>query len=89
MGSHQRLKMNTQYVWSISFDFFFQNKDICHFLLTNLSQSDSGTQRFIWKCNLDAIINCLGDLKDFPVDSSSQYEGPTLFIGGSESDYLS
>lgn len=55
------------------------------FLLTNLVE-DNG--RFRWRVNLRAIIRNLPNIVgDFPLNGSS-YPGPTLFVGGSKSDYI-
>ncbi|XP_044143014.1 protein ABHD11 isoform X1 [Bufo gargarizans] len=55
------------------------------FLLTNLVQENG---HFKWRVNLDAISNHLQDLLDFP-EFHTSYPGPTLFLGGAHSPYIS
>ncbi|XP_073421884.1 sn-1-specific diacylglycerol lipase ABHD11 isoform X1 [Dendrobates tinctorius] len=55
------------------------------FLLTNLVQENG---HFKWRVNLEAISNHLQDLLDFP-DFHCSYPGPTLFLGGANSPYIS
>lgn len=55
------------------------------FLASNLIQAKN---RYRWKVNLDSIINNYNELCGFPEFKDVQYDGPTLFIGGSESNYL-
>ncbi|KAJ8313039.1 hypothetical protein KUTeg_010412 [Tegillarca granosa] len=54
------------------------------FLATNMIHKDG---RFRWRVNLDSIINNYLPLCKFP-EFDTQYKGPTLFIGGSESEYI-
>lgn len=56
------------------------------FLVANLIQTD---MKFGWKVNLDSIINNFEHISSFPEFSNICYDGPTLFIGGSESKYIS
>jgi len=54
------------------------------FLLTNLVEHDG---RFRWRVNLKSIINNLHNIIGlFPFESV--YRGPTLFVGGQLSDYI-
>ena len=54
------------------------------FLLTNLVEQDG---RFRWRVNLKGIMTNLHHIiGEFPFNST--YSGPTLFIGGQESDYI-
>ncbi|XP_072284738.1 sn-1-specific diacylglycerol lipase ABHD11 isoform X2 [Pyxicephalus adspersus] len=55
------------------------------FLLTNLVQENDN---FKWRVNLEAISNHLQDLFDFP-EFQDPYSGPTLFLGGANSPYIS
>ncbi|XP_062868008.1 sn-1-specific diacylglycerol lipase ABHD11 [Trichomycterus rosablanca] len=55
------------------------------FLLTNLVEQNG---HYEWRVNLEAISNHLEDLMGFP-EFSTTYEGPTLFLGGSSSAYIS
>lgn len=56
-----------------------------HFLAGNLTLKDD---RFTWKCNLDTIINTFPVLAHFPEFEKQPYEGKTLFVGGSKSQYI-
>ena len=62
-----------------------ESDSIREFLLTNLQRDDQGA--FRWRCNLEAIARNFDLVRGFP-DFSGQYSGPTLFIKGSESDYI-
>ncbi|NWI68883.1 ABHDB protein, partial [Todus mexicanus] len=55
------------------------------FLLTNLVEMEG---RYVWRVNLEAISHHLTDIMNFPV-FHKPYLGPTLFLGGSESPYMS
>ncbi|XP_050181949.1 protein ABHD11 isoform X1 [Myiozetetes cayanensis] len=55
------------------------------FLLTNLVEAEG---RYVWRVNLEAISQHLADIMNFPV-FHKPYPGPTLFLGGSESPYIS
>ncbi|KFV48497.1 Alpha/beta hydrolase domain-containing protein 11, partial [Gavia stellata] len=44
--------------------------------------------RHIWRVNLEAISHHLADIMNFPV-FHKPYPGPTLFLGGSNSPYIS
>ncbi|NWU98608.1 ABHDB protein, partial [Upupa epops] len=55
------------------------------FLLTNLVEVEG---RCIWRVNLEAISRHLTEVMSFPV-FHKPYLGPTLFLGGSKSPYLS
>lgn len=54
------------------------------FLLQNLVLENGA---FRWRINLDAIEANMPDLIGFPDLGDRRYEGPTLFIGGAESNY--
>ncbi|KAM3928219.1 sn-1-specific diacylglycerol lipase ABHD11 [Leptodactylus fuscus] len=62
-----------------------KESSIRQFLLTNLVQENG---HFKWRVNLDAISNHLQDILDFP-ECHSSYTGPTLFLGGANSPYIS
>ncbi|XP_052801237.1 protein ABHD11-like [Mya arenaria] len=62
-----------------------QDEAMRHFLASNLVIRDN---KFGWKCNLDSIINNFHDIASFPKFEEEQYYGGTLFIGGSNSNYL-
>lgn len=55
------------------------------FLLTNLVEQNGN---YAWRVNLEAISAHLNELMSFP-NFSSVYEGPTLFLGGASSAYIS
>lgn len=59
--------------------------DVREFLLTNLQRDDDDGYR--WRCNLEAIARHFDDIRGFP-ETDARFEGPVLFIKGSESDYL-
>ncbi len=53
------------------------------FILKNLQRGDDG---FYWRLNVKALVDNYGDILDAP--KGNPYPGPTLFVKGSESDYL-
>ncbi|WP_448202882.1 alpha/beta fold hydrolase [Azospirillum sp. sgz302134] len=55
------------------------------FLLQNLVLEQG---KFHWRINLDAIGASMANLIGFPDLGDKQYSGPTLFIGGTRSDYI-
>ncbi|NWI55303.1 ABHDB protein, partial [Calyptomena viridis] len=55
------------------------------FLLTNLVEVEG---RYVWRVNLEAISQHLTDIMNFPV-FHKPYPGPALFLGGSDSPYIS
>ncbi|KAM6192711.1 sn-1-specific diacylglycerol lipase ABHD11 [Sarcoramphus papa] len=55
------------------------------FLLTNLVEVEG---RYVWRVNLEAISHHLADIMNFPV-FHKPYPGPALFLGGSNSPYIS
>ncbi|XP_072934541.1 sn-1-specific diacylglycerol lipase ABHD11-like [Epargyreus clarus] len=59
-----------------------------NFLITNLVQTNTGT--YTWRVNIPALKeNFQGHIACFPSNLKGlQYCGPTLFIGGSLSDYI-
>jgi esterase len=62
-------------------------KDIStrQFLLKNLTRTDSGG--FEWKHNLPVIREQIENVGE-PLPENTRYEKPTLFIAGSQSDYI-
>lgn len=62
-----------------------QDLDVRQFLVTNLLKTNT---TFRWKVNLDSIINNFRTVCEFPSIPDVCYNGPTLFIGGSESKYI-
>lgn len=55
------------------------------FLLQNLVSRDEG---YAWRINLDAIANAMEQLTGFPDVSGLEYDGPSLFVSGVNSDYV-
>ncbi|KAM6403083.1 sn-1-specific diacylglycerol lipase ABHD11 [Rhynochetos jubatus] len=55
------------------------------FLLTNLVEVEG---RYAWRVNLEAISHHLADIMNFPI-FHKPYPGPALFLGGSNSPYIS
>lgn len=55
------------------------------FLLKNLERNNDGSYR--WRMNLDAISEHIEEI-GFGLDSSEIYEGDTLFIRGTRSNYI-
>ncbi|RXN27071.1 alpha beta hydrolase domain-containing 11 [Labeo rohita] len=62
-----------------------KERSVRQFLLTNLEEQNG---HYGWRVNLEAISKHLEDLIGFP-DFNTTYEGPTLFLGGSSSAYIS
>ncbi|XP_019751976.1 sn-1-specific diacylglycerol lipase ABHD11 [Hippocampus comes] len=62
-----------------------KERSVRHFLLSNLVERDG---RYVWRLNLDAISAHLRDVSGFPAFGSA-YHGPTLFLGGASSGYIS
>ncbi|XP_034237430.1 protein ABHD11-like [Thrips palmi] len=62
------------------------DKPLRDFLIMNLIEAEKG--KYTWKINLDALANnFMTKIATFPKINST-FEGPTLFIGGTKSDYL-
>ncbi|KAK4501824.1 hypothetical protein PRZ48_007633 [Zasmidium cellare] len=61
---------------------------IRQFLLTNLMRAEDGTQKF--KVPLKYLTDSLSHLGDFPYKDPDEmrWEGPTLFVRGTQSHYL-
>ncbi|KAI6074211.1 Protein ABHD11 [Aix galericulata] len=62
-----------------------QHPQLRQFLLTNLVEVEG---HYVWRVNLEAISHHLEDILSFPV-FHKPYPGPTLFLGGSNSPYIS
>lgn len=59
------------------------------FLITNLMKDDADGE-FRWRINIEALEeNFIEHIATFPDSTGLKYEGKTLFIGGSKSDYIS
>ncbi|XP_011506252.1 PREDICTED: alpha/beta hydrolase domain-containing protein 11-like [Ceratosolen solmsi marchali] len=64
-----------------------KSNPIRQFLLTNLVEAEPG--KYKWRLNLKVLEdNFPTRIAVFPLEKNKAYNGPTLFIGGSESDYL-
>lgn len=62
-------------------------KSLRDFLITNLAKDENGD--FRWRINLETLERCFDEgVANFPDPTGLEYDGPTLFIGGSKSDYL-
>lgn len=61
---------------------------IRQFLLTNLMRTEEGTQKF--RVPLEYLTKALGKLGDFPFNDpdETRFEGPTLFVRGTQSHYI-
>lgn len=57
------------------------------FLATNLVRTPAGGWR--WQVNLPVLTAALPDLEANPLQGDDRYTGPTLFITGGKSDYVS
>lgn len=56
------------------------------FLITNLAKTENG---FRWRINLETLERRFEEgVANFPDVTGMQFDKPTLFIGGSRSDYL-
>jgi esterase len=55
------------------------------YLLQNLEHGDGGWR---WRIDLAALDAAMGDLRGFPDPGTAQFPGPTLFVYGTESDYV-
>jgi len=55
------------------------------FLLQNLVSRDGG---YAWRINLDAIANDMEQLTGFPDVTGLEYDGPSLFVSGADSEYV-
>ncbi|XP_051956310.1 protein ABHD11-like isoform X2 [Xyrauchen texanus] len=62
-----------------------QERSVRQFLLTNLEEQNG---EYGWRINLDAIANQMEDIIGFPKFNTT-YKGPSLFLGGSSSAYIS
>lgn len=62
-------------------------KPLRDFLITNLAKTDDGS--FKWRINLETLEKCfLEGIAKFPNVENMKFEGDTLFIAGTKSDYL-
>jgi len=62
------------------------DRNLCRFLLQNLVRTGNG---FTWRINLPVLENNIDRIADFPEFPPSQrFDGPSLFLGGSQSDFI-
>lgn len=79
---HQGRKVADQRLSEIIDDLSLRN-----FLITNLAKTEAGD--FVWRINLETLEKCFEEnVANFPIEEGMKFDGPTLFIGGSKSDYL-
>ncbi|XP_048839861.1 protein ABHD11 isoform X2 [Brienomyrus brachyistius] len=62
-----------------------KERSVRQFLLTNLVEQNG---HYAWRVNLEAISNHMEDILSFP-EFNATYHGPTLFLGGTSSAYIS
>ncbi|HLS34302.1 MAG TPA: alpha/beta fold hydrolase, partial [Brevibacterium sp.] len=61
------------------------NRGTRGFLLQNLRSTDGG---YTWQPNLDLLYESLPTIGGFPDMEGREFTGPTLWVGGSESGYI-
>jgi esterase len=64
---------------------YLDSTAVIDFLLTNLQRKKSG--KYTWRFNLDALSKHFSEIKAWP-ERQGVFRGSTLFIKGSESEYL-
>lgn len=62
-----------------------QDDSVRDFMLTNLVHRNG---QIMWRVNIDAMLKYFRELGRIPEDKPPFTRGPTLFIGGSLSDYI-
>lgn len=62
------------------------DKSLRAFLLSNLIQKENGS--IVWRMNLPVLKDNLDLITQFPYESGSTFKGPTLFVGGGNSDFI-
>lgn len=62
------------------------NSTVRGFLLQNLQRTDDG---FTWEPNLELLYTELDAVMGFPDMQGAQFDGPVLWVGGGDSDYVS
>ncbi|KAJ8680874.1 hypothetical protein QAD02_016661 [Eretmocerus hayati] len=66
---------------------YIKSNAIRQFLLTNLVESEPG--KYKWRINLPVLEDSFSTrIAEFPREKDRTFNGPTLFIGGTESDYI-
>ncbi|XP_011633101.1 protein ABHD11 isoform X1 [Pogonomyrmex barbatus] len=64
-----------------------ESDSLRQFLLTNLVEADTG--KYKWRINLPVLEQAFStQIAVFPNVGSKTYMGPTLFVGGANSDYI-
>jgi pimeloyl-ACP methyl ester carboxylesterase len=56
------------------------------FILTNLNSDENGVWK--WTVNRDALTQSLQSILDFDITDSETFNGPTRFIRGGKSNYI-
>lgn len=64
---------------------YVNDKGIRQFLLKSLGRDKEG--KFVWKINLPVITDKIKNVSE-AIDQDRQFDHPTLFIGGANSDYI-
>ncbi|PZC81878.1 hypothetical protein B5X24_HaOG211891 [Helicoverpa armigera] len=66
----------------------FEHPESVYFILMNIGRLPNNT--YGWKCNVPTLKKDFHHIADFPKDvlSGKTFEGPVLFIGGSESSFI-
>ncbi|XP_063892527.1 sn-1-specific diacylglycerol lipase ABHD11 isoform X2 [Helicoverpa armigera] len=66
----------------------FEHPESVYFILMNIGRLPNNT--YGWKCNVPTLKKDFHHIADFPKDvlSGRTFEGPVLFIGGSESSFI-
>ncbi|XP_047040379.1 protein ABHD11-like [Helicoverpa zea] len=66
----------------------FEHPESVYFILMNIGRLPNNT--YGWKCNVPTLKRDFHHIADFPKDvlSGKTFEGPVLFIGGSESSFI-
>jgi pimeloyl-ACP methyl ester carboxylesterase len=57
------------------------------FILTNLNSGENGVWK--WTVNREALTQSLQSILDFDINDSETFNGPTRFIRGGKSSYIS
>lgn len=63
-----------------------QHEALMHFVIMNIGSRPDKT--IGWMCNVDALKSHFDSIATFPNMSGAKYEGPVLFIGGDQSNYI-
>jgi pimeloyl-ACP methyl ester carboxylesterase len=64
---------------------YIDNFGVRQFIMKNLYRRSDNS--FAWRINMDAIANNIGQVGE-EITSEVPFDKPTLFVGGSKSDYI-